>query len=184
MLILVVTFLFMTRIMGQTPSLFGFYIFRVSSDSMEPTFVVGDVILVKSAEPEDIHKDDIITYKSRDGSMRGRDVTHRVVTDPVIKEDIYYYQTQGDAVGAPLDKVITYEQVEGKFLCKLSWLGKVHEFLITPKGVITLIVIIILLFGSEQIYLLLTYKYHPDEEFDDEDDDTPPDENQDTQDEK
>ena len=51
-----VLFTFVSRIMGNTPSVFGYYIFRVSSDSMEPTLMVGDVILVHKADPEDIQK--------------------------------------------------------------------------------------------------------------------------------
>lgn len=157
-LVIVVMFLFVTRIMGETPSLFGYYFFRVSSDSMEPTLNVGDVILVRSAHAEDIQKDDIITYKSKDGSMYGREVTHRVVTDPVIKNKTYYYQTQGDANGAPLDKPITYDQIEGKFVCKLTIIGGFFNFISTPVGVVVFIGVIIVLFGYELISLIVSYK--------------------------
>ena len=86
-LVIFVLFTLVSRIMGETPSVFGNYIFRVSSDSMEPTLMVGDVILVQSADAEDIQKGDIITYKPKDGSMYGREVTQRVVADPAIKPD-------------------------------------------------------------------------------------------------
>ena len=99
--VIIVIFSLTTRIMGNTPSLFGYYMFRVSSDSMEPTLMVGDVILVRSADAQDIRNGDIVTYKSQSGSMYGREVTHRVVTEPEIKNGTYYYQTQGDAAGAP-----------------------------------------------------------------------------------
>lgn len=157
-LFLVVLYSLTSRIMGETPSVFGYYFFRVSSDSMEPTLMVGDVILVHSANAEDIHKDDIITFKSKEGSMYGREVTHRVVLDPVVKKDKYYYQTQGDAPGAPLDKVITYDQIEGKFIRKLAIVGKLFNFFYTPTGIIVLIGVIVLLFGSEMIPLFFTSK--------------------------
>lgn len=157
-MVAVVLFLFMSRIMGETPSVFGYYIFRVSSDSMEPTFTVGDVILVHKTDAEDIQKDDIITYKSKDGSMYGRDVTHRVITDPVIKNDVYYYQTQGDAENAPLDKAISYDQVEGKYVRKLTVLGALYGFLATPTGLIVFVAVIIVLFGYELISLLISDK--------------------------
>lgn len=157
-LVAVVLFLFAARIMGETPSVFGYYIFSVSSDSMEPTLMVGDVILVQKTNAEDIQKDDIITYKSKDGSMYGRDVTHRVVTEPQVKSGTYYYQTQGDAPGAPLDKAITYDQIEGKYVRKLHVIGKIYSFLTTPTGFIVLVGLIILLFGYEMISLLVSYK--------------------------
>ena len=157
-LVLAVLFFFISRIMGETPSLFGNYIFRVSSDSMEPTLMVGDVILVQSADAEDIEKGDIVTYKSRSGSMYGREVTHRVVTEPEIKNGTYYYQTQGDAAGAPLDKKITYDQIQGKYVRKLTLIGKFFNFISKPIGVIIFIGVIILLFGYELISLIVSNK--------------------------
>ena len=153
-----VLFTFVSRIMGNTPSVFGYYIFRVSSDSMEPTLMVGDVILVHEADPEDIQKNDIITYKSKDGSMYGRDVTHRVVAEPFEKNGTYYYQTQGDADGAPLDKPITYDQVEGKYVRTMTVIGKVYGFISTPVGICVFIGFIVLLFGYELISLLVSYR--------------------------
>ena len=153
-----VLFTFVSRIMGNTPSVFGYYIFRVSSDSMEPTLMVGDVILVHKADPEDIQKNDIITYKSKDGSMYGRDVTHRVVTEPFEKNGTYHYQTQGDADGAPLDKPIIYDQVEGKYVRTMTVIGKVYGFISTPVGICVFIGFIVLLFGYELISLLVSYR--------------------------
>ncbi len=161
LIVLLVIFVFFTlfsRMMGETPSLFGNYIFRVSSDSMEPTLMVGDVILVRSADAQDIRNGDIVTYKSQSGSMYGREVTHRVVTEPVIKDGTYYFQTQGDVQGAPLDKPITYDQIEGKFVRKLNIITKLYGWISTPVGVVIFVAVIILLFGYELISLIVSYK--------------------------
>ncbi len=157
-LVIIVLFSFASRIMGNAPSVFGYYIFSVSSDSMEPTLMTGDVILVHSVNAEEIKKDDIITYKSKDGSMYGREVTHRVVIDPEIKNGTYYYQTQGDSKGAPLDKKITYDQVEGKYVAKLALIGKFYSFIRTPLGIVVLLGFILLLFGYEIISLFISDK--------------------------
>lgn len=155
---IVVIFSLASRMMGITPSAFGNYIFRVSSDSMEPTLMVGDVILVRSADAEDIRKGDIITFKSKEGSMYGREVTHRVVADPEKKNGTYYYQTQGDVKGAPLDQIITYDQIEGKYIRKLALITKVYGFMSTPLGVAVLIGVIVVLFGYEMIAMLISNK--------------------------
>lgn len=158
LLVIFVTFSLATRVLGSTPSIFGYYLFRVSSSSMEPTLVVGDVVLVKSADVDDIHVDDIITYKSKDGSMKNHMVTHRVVDGPYEKDGVTYFQTKGDAVGAPLDKIISYDQVEGKFVRKLTLVSKFFGFISTPTGVIVFIGIIVVLFAYEIISMLISYK--------------------------
>ena len=120
--------------------------------------MVGDVILVRSADAQDIRNGDIVTYKSQSGSMYGREVTHRVVTEPVIKDGTYYFQTQGDVQGAPLDKPITYDQIEGKFVRKLNIITKLYGWISTPVGVVIFVAVIILLFGYELISLIVSYK--------------------------
>ena len=158
LLILLVIFLFIMRITGNSPSIFGYHVFRVSSGSMEPVLVKGDVILVKTVPADEISKNDIITYKSREGQMEGEMITHRVVTEPKVVEGTYYFQTQGDAEGASLDPVVSYEQVEGKYVRKVPLIDKLYSFFLTPYGLITFIFIIILLFGYEMISLILTYR--------------------------
>ena len=157
-LVVIILFSFASRIMGKAPSIFGYYVFNVSSDSMEPTLMTGDVILVHSTPAEEIKKDDIITYKSQEGSMYGREVTHRVVTDPEIKNGKYYFQTQGDAAGAPLDKKITYDQVEGKYVRKLALIGKLYGFIRTPLGLVVFMGLILLVFGYEIVSLFISEK--------------------------
>lgn len=158
LLILLVIFLFIMRITGNSPSIFGYHVFRVSSGSMEPVLVKGDVILVKAVPADQISKNDIITYKSREGQMEGEMITHRVVTEPKVVEGTYYFQTQGDAEGASLDPIVSFEQVEGKYVRKVPLIDKLYSFFLTPYGLITFIFIIILLFGYEMISLILTYR--------------------------
>ena len=69
---------FTSRINGSTPSVFGYSIFRVSSGSMEPELMVGDIILDKEVEnPEDLKVGDVITFRSDDlGDML---VTHKII---------------------------------------------------------------------------------------------------------
>ena len=157
-LIAVVVLIFIARISGNIPSLFGYHIFRVQSDSMVPTLEVGDVILVQDTPPESIKKGDIITYMCLSGDMEGRTITHRVIEDPEKRNGVYYYITKGDKSGAGVDDEITYDQVEGRYIKTLPWIDKVYTFLLTPVGLIISIGLIVLLFGYEMISLILSYK--------------------------
>lgn len=156
--ILLLVVIFITRITGHVPSIFGYSVFRVQTDSMTPFLQVGDVIIDKKVPAEEIKKGDIITYDCLSGDLAGQTITHRVVTDPESRNGTYYYQTQGDREGAPLDDIISYDQVEGKFVNKLPWLNKLYTFFLSPYGLLTFILIIIVLFGYEMISLIVSYK--------------------------
>ncbi len=156
--IAVVVLIFITRITGHVPSVFGFSVFRVQTDSMTPTLEVGDVIIDKKIAPEDIKKGDIITYDCLNGELAGQTITHRVVTEPECRNGTYYYQTQGDRADSQLDAVISYDQVEGKYIKKIPWMNHVYSFFLSPYGLITFIFIILVLFGYEMIALVVSYK--------------------------
>lgn len=158
LMILLVVMVFITRISGNSPALFGYHIFRVQSDSMVPTLEVGDVILVKSVHAEQIEAGDIITYKVEDGDLAGQTITHRVVEEPEQRDGVYYFRTKGDREGAVLDDAVPYDRVEGKYLRTLPFIDKFYSFFLSPAGLITFIGIIIALFGYEMISLILSYK--------------------------
>lgn len=157
-LVLIVVMVFITRINGKTPSFFGYTVFRVQTDSMEPTLMVGDVILDKKVDAEDIQKDDIITYDCVEGTLAGQTITHRVINDPEVRDGEYFYTTMGDKKGALADPIVNYSQVKGKYMKKLPALGKLYTFFLSPGGLITFIGIIIALFGYEMISLVLAYR--------------------------
>ena len=157
-LIMIVVIVFITRINGKTPSLFGYTIFRVQTDSMEPTLMVGDVIIDKKVDADEIQKGDIITYDCLEGTLAGQTITHRVVADPIVRNDEYFYMTMGDKEGATMDPEVSFSQVEGKYLNNIPLVGVLYTFFLSPAGLITFIGIIIILFGYEMISLVLAYR--------------------------
>ncbi len=157
-LVIIVVFVFISRISGKSPSIFGYHVFRVSSGSMEPELNIGDIILVKEVAPEEIHEGDIITYNGEVGEFDGKVITHKVIEEPEEADGVWEIQTQGIAEGVLPDPQITYDQVEGKFMQKLSFLNKVYAFFLTPYGLILFVFVIIALFGYEMISLILSYR--------------------------
>lgn len=158
LLVLLVVFVFITRAVNQVPSIFGYSIFRVSSDSMEPELMVGDVILVKSVKPEAIHQGDIITYLGNSGDLKDKMITHKVIREPYEKFGVYYYQTQGVREGSLPDPEITYDQIKGKFIRTLPFIDRMYAFFLSPVGLISFIALILVLFAYEMISLIVSYK--------------------------
>lgn len=158
LVIAIVIVVFICRLNGNSPSIFGYHIFRVTTGSMEPTLSIGDVILVRETAPDDIHKDDIITYKGKSGELAGMMITHMVIQEPYQEGDEWHYRTQGIVKGSVPDPEITYEQVEGKFQSKITFLNGIYTFFLSPYGLITFILVIMVLFGYEMISLILSYR--------------------------
>jgi len=157
-MIALVVFIFIARMTGNTPTILGYHVYRVQTDSMVPTLNVGDVILVRTVDAEDIHEGDIITYRSLEGKMAGQTITHRVYQTPEERDGVYYYVTKGDKEGAVPDSEISYDQVEGKYVRTLPWIDKVYTFFLSPGGLIAFVGLIIILFVYEMISLIVSYR--------------------------
>ncbi|MDD4831614.1 MAG: signal peptidase I [Bacilli bacterium] len=127
----------------------SYSIFKVISDSMAPTIVKNDVIIVKIND--EIKKGDIITYKLKDDF-----ITHRVVD---IKNNEYITRGDSNNVG---DSPIPKEKIVGKVVKIIPKLGIWKDILMTPKIFILLIVTVILFSSSFKDWTKRQYKKYKD----------------------
>ena len=125
--------------------LFGFKFLKITSESMTPKYLVGDVIMVNTKYDFDKLKiGDVITYKS--GS---NNVTHRIVEFAPNGLPV----TQGDA-NATIDTVcgsnvnivtgITEENFVGKVTLGVKGLGKLLDSVAKPSNFLILAVCLVL----------------------------------------
>lgn len=151
-LVFTLVIFFTSRVNGSTPSIFGYSIFRVSSGSMEPELMVGDIILDKEVEnPKDLKVGDVITFKSEDiGDLF---VTHKIIKAPYEENGKYMLQTQGVANDLP-DKPITTDNVKGIMVQKIPFLNEVYNLFLSPWGLIILIGLIVLIFFDEIVVIV------------------------------
>ena len=149
----VITFL-LTRFSGGTPSVFGYTIQRITSGSMEPALMVGDVILSKKVENvESLAEGDIITFKGGAQFGNGINVTHRVVVAPHEEDGGIVLQTQGDANDIADDE-ITADYVESKYICKLGFVTKLYELFLSPWGLLIFIGLLLFIFFDELLNIV------------------------------
>lgn len=156
-LIIILTFLMigfmLSRVSGNTPSLFGYTVQRISSGSMEPEFLVGDVILSKEIDDvASLKVGDIITFKGGD-QFGNNNVTHRVVVAPKEENGTMMLQTKGDA-NEVYDEPIRADQVQSKYICKISFLTKLYAFFLSPWGLLVFIALLILIFFDEILNII------------------------------
>lgn len=158
LLIVVVIFVFTSRISGKSPGIFGYHIFRVSTASMEPVLMVGDVILDKEVEPSQINIGDIISYYGKKGDYNGKIITHKVVNKNQDANGTYHFITKGITEGAIEDPEIFDTQIVGKFQSKIPVLNWFYSFFTSSYGLIVMVILIVGLFGYELISLIFSYK--------------------------
>lgn len=121
---------------------FGYTVFSVQSDSMEPVFYEGDLIVVRCTKPADrFEKGDVVSYFTYDKVGTRFVNTHRIVK--VLKgETRDRYLTQGDNAPQMDDKKLSSSNILGVYTGKrVSGLGKVIDFINSPTGVLLCVVI-------------------------------------------
>ena len=140
------------RMVGETPSLFGYTTYTVLTDSMEPTYNVGDVVVckrIKNITKDDLAVGDVISFIAPKGfnnndSLVGHTITHRIWEGPYYDEDAgeWYVKTIGDNVAAVQDTVpIPLENVQGIVIGSSPFISKLANFLSKWYGFVVLIVI-------------------------------------------
>ena len=93
--------------------LFGCSLFRVVTPSMEPTISVNALLLCRDTEIGDVRAEDIVCFRSRDPSILGRAITHRVVR-VLYEGDEIKLETKGDANPVPDLYFVTSANLIGK----------------------------------------------------------------------
>lgn len=112
------------------PSLFGLTLQPVLGGSMEPAIKTGGLIAVTRVAPEEVQVGDIIGFK-----LEGMDtpVTHRVI-EVVDTEAGLGFRTKGDANEDPDTWIVKPENLIGKVVFDLPWLGYIAKFVKTGYG--------------------------------------------------
>lgn len=112
---------------------FGYTQVTVMSGSMEPVISAGDVLIIHA---EDEYKaEDIVTFW-RDDML----VTHRL-----IEESEQGWITKGDYNNAVDSQLVQKDQIIGKVIAIIPYLGLVILYLRTPLGILTVIILLFIL---------------------------------------
>lgn len=114
----------------SVPKLFGYQIYNVLTQSMEPAMPVGSAIYVKRCDPQALRQGEIITYRLSEAT--GLVETHRVVENDTQAKQLI---TKGDANALPDVDPVSYERVVGKVVICIPVLGTVSEMLHSGPGV-------------------------------------------------
>lgn len=130
--------------------------YAVLSNSMQPTFSAGSVVLVEEVPTSKIQEGDIITFQRTVDGSQPNYVTHRVVK-VVKKENGRYFRTKGDANEEADQYLVAPEDVIGEVMFSIPVLGYAVTVAQSDLGIVAFVIIpSILLIASEVCNLLFT----------------------------
>ena len=131
-----------------TPSIFGIKTFTIISSSMEPTFKINDVIFTKQIDVNKLKEGDIISF------VQEKDIiTHRIEKiDKKQNETVFI--TKGDANSTTDINKVKASQIEGKYIFKISKIGKILAILRNKVVFIVIIIILIICYIIEKNKIL------------------------------
>ena len=107
----------------------GFEVFAVLSGSMEPEYPVGSLLYVREVSPDTLVPGDVITFVLEDDTP----ATHRI-TEILTENGARLYVTKGDANEFPDANPVRPENILGKPVFVLPYLGRLSGILQTDTG--------------------------------------------------
>lgn len=142
-----------TQDTANVANLAGFTPLTVQSDSMLPFFKTGDLIIIKSCNPNELVEGDVITFHTIIQNQYALN-THRIAR---ISEEngVRTYTTKGDNNTISDTHIIGNSDIVGKYVTKLPGMGQVLDFLSGSVGFLLVIVLPMLAFFVYQVYHLI-----------------------------
>lgn len=89
----------------------------IATGSMEKELMVGDVAIIQKCNSNDVIVGDIVEYQ-----MEGYTVVHRVI-EKKQKNGKFYFKTKGDNNKTPDAQEVNEEQIIGKVIFKIKYVG-------------------------------------------------------------
>jgi len=120
-------------ITSRTSALGGIQSFVILTGSMAPALPVGTVVMTKQMPT--YSKNDVIAFKKDD-----KNVTHRIV-EVENKNNVFSYKTRGDANNVADIDLVRKDNVLGKMIFSIPYLGTFILFLKTVPGFLIFIVL-------------------------------------------
>jgi signal peptidase len=108
--------------------LVGFTPYAILSPSMTPKYQVGDLVYVRSVDPEQLRVGDVVTYVANEDLVL---VTHRIVEIDSENRCVY---TQGDANDSRDTAPVHFENIVGRVAFSLPRLGYLSTYLTSTSG--------------------------------------------------
>lgn len=148
--LVVLVVVFAVFLMGSR--LVGLQVFNVISGSMEPEYSIGDLLYVKSVDPDSVKVGDPITFVLNEDLVVA---THRVVA---IDSENRQFTTKGDANKTEDAAPVHFNNLVGVPVFAIPLLGYVSAYIQSPPGMYVAMGLGVVLLAAVFLPDLLTKK--------------------------
>lgn len=119
---------------NKTPDFFGYKTYVIVSGSMEPNLKIGDIVVVKKVNENELNVGDIISFR------QGQNVVTHRISQIKYEYGEKIYITRGDNNNTEDNGSIDYSYIEGKVVNNIKKAGKVVIFF---QGKLSIIIIVL-----------------------------------------
>lgn len=158
-LLLVVTVV--QKVSNNSLSVGGYRMFMIVTGSMEPEYMVGDILISKVTSEDKIKIGDDLTYMGKESSVKDKVITHRLIKIEE-KNGKKIFTTKGIANQFE-DPSITYDQIYGKVVYKTIILSTLAKLMSSTVSYYLVFIVIALIFSIEVVSIIFS-KYDDDED--------------------
>lgn len=152
---LVSIFLILNRTSESVPQVAGYQFYIIKSAAMSPEITDGSLALGRDTDPALITAGDIITFFSQDEP--GSITAARVIE--VSRQDGLKMLTTGESISAPVPRQVSADDVIGRVIGSVPYIGHLIDYAQTLEGLILLIFvpgILIIVFQMSKIIKYFT----------------------------
>ena len=158
---IVITFMFYNAKQGkEVPSPFGLTAFAIQTDSMEDQIKVGDFIIGKKVNADDLVVGDVISFHTIDNNGNPFINTHRIVEIIESGTDRVFVTKGDNSLDVDPRKVYEGDIVSKYTGFRIPLLGKILTFLSGQLGFFLCIVLPVLLYTIWEVYKLIKVVMH------------------------
>lgn len=135
--VIMATIIILSLLLILTSLNIGAYrMFVVKSGSMEPKIKIGSIVFDQRKNNYQIN--DVITFKIKNSKDT---VTHRIVEIKTDAKNDIFFSVKGDVNNSPDEELVPVENVVGRVLFSIPYVGYLISFVKTLPGIIILIII-------------------------------------------
>lgn len=128
LIIMLLAIVILQRVSNNEITIGGIRIFNVITNSMEPEYSVGDILVSKSKNPSEIEVGDDVVYLGQENSYAGKIITHRVIEKVDNGDGTYEFHTKGIANDLE-DPVISGDNIYGVIIYKIHSLSFISKLI-------------------------------------------------------